>query len=164
MFNILFVDSGNTSRSPMAEAILDDALDRSRLDGKVKTDSAGTFAPEGITPPEEAVEVMDEMGLDIEKNKSRQLDEELAEWADLILTMEAKNVEEIMAMFPEYEDKVHTLIGFINDVYGFPGDDGFDVMDIYKEPKEDYIECAKQLKSSIDALILKLEGMIAEDD
>ena len=65
----------------MAEAILDDAIDRSSiLKGKVKVDSAGTFAPEGLSAAKEAAEVMEEMGLSIDRHRSKQFNEELAEW------------------------------------------------------------------------------------
>ena len=125
-------------------------------------DSAGAFAPEGVEATEEAIEVMEEMGLDISRHKSKQFDQELAEWADLILTMEARHVEELNVMAPEAEDKIHTLLGYINDVYGFPGETGYDIQDPYKEPLEEYEECAKELKSIIDILVRKLEKIIEE--
>lgn len=149
----------------MAEALLEDAVDRSDiLKGKVKVDSAGTFAPEGLEAAEEAVEVMEEMGLNIDRHKSKQFDEELADWADVILTMESNHIDELLAMAPEAEEKIHTLIGYVTGVHGFPGEEGFDIKDPFKEPKEEYMECAAQLKEIIEKLVEKLEKEMGEDN
>ena len=59
MKNILLVCTGNTCRSPMAETMLDSAVDESDiLDGIIKTDSAGTFAFEDGEPAQYAKMVM----------------------------------------------------------------------------------------------------------
>ena len=77
---VLVVCTGNTCRSAMAQELLDDAVDRSsNLDGKVKCASAGTFACEGAEATREAIEVMEEMGLSLDKHRAQQFTEELAE-------------------------------------------------------------------------------------
>ena len=96
----------------MAEEVADDAVDRSTHLKDFTFKSAGTFACEGAPAADEAIEVMGEIGLDIEKHKSRQFAKELAEWADVILAMEAKHIEEMEAMAPEEEQKMHTLLGY----------------------------------------------------
>ncbi|MEF9864318.1 MAG: hypothetical protein RR777_05175 [Christensenellaceae bacterium] len=66
MINILFVCTGNTCRSPIAEALMDDAVDRSRsLHGEVKTKSAGTFVCEGEEATPKAKSMMEELGADV---------------------------------------------------------------------------------------------------
>ena len=120
MKNVLLVCTGNTCRSAMAEALFDDAVDRSsRLCGRIKVDSAGTFACEDAEATPYAIEAMDELGLNIERHKAKQIDAELVDWADIILTMESAHYEQIEAMFPQAEGKMHTLIGYAR------GDDGF---------------------------------------
>jgi len=162
--NILFVCSGNTCRSPMAEALFDDAVDRSsRLRGKVKSQSAGTFAAVGDEATEEAIEVMEEMGLDIHRHRSQQFNGELAEWADLILAMEARHIEELEVMAPKDEGKMHTLLGWISGANGFPGDGNFDVEDPYKEPIEEYRKCALVLKDAVQRVVKILENNFSED-
>lgn len=146
----------------MAEALFDDAVDRStRLGGRVKSKSAGTFACEDAEPTPNAVKVMKEMGLDIEKHRSRQIDAELVEWADLILTMESAHIEQIEAMFPEAESKLNTLIGYAEGVLGYPGLEGYDVEDPYGEDLDDYRCCAAQIKRYIEIIINVIKQEVA---
>lgn len=161
MSNILLVCTGNTCRSIMAEELMDDAIGRSSaLRGRINVDSAGTFACEGQEPTEKAEIALEQMGIEMGKHKAKQVSEELVDWADLILVMEAAHVEQMEAMFPGDGGKVSTLLGYANGVYGFPGDLGYDVADPYGEPLEEYVECAVQLKCIIDKIVEKLEENI----
>jgi protein-tyrosine-phosphatase len=153
--NVLFVCTGNTCRSAMAEELAEDIGDRSSMDFKFK--SAGTFACEGDPATSEAIEVMQEIELDIEKHKSSQFDKELAEWADIIFAMEAKHIEEMEAMAPDEEHKMHTLLGYAEGKYGYPGQDGYDIIDPYRDPIEDYRATRDQIKAAIEKVIAKLE-------
>lgn len=153
--NVLFVCTGNTCRSAMAQEIAEDIGDASSKSFKFK--SAGTFACEGDPATREAIEVMEEIGLDIEKHKSSQFDKELAVWADIIFAMEAKHIEEMEAMAPQEEHKMHTLLGYAAGIEGYPGEEGYDIIDPYKDPIEDYRETRDQLKDAIGKVIRKLE-------
>jgi protein-tyrosine-phosphatase len=83
--SLLFVCTGNTCRSPMAEALARAAL-RGRLEG-ARVGSAGTFAAPGIPAAAEARAVAAEHGLDLSSHRSRPLTPDLAAGADLVLCM-----------------------------------------------------------------------------
>ena len=105
--DILFVCTGNTCRSPMAEGILKAMAKEKELEIKVK--SAGLAAFDGSAPAENAIKAMTEIGIDIKGHKSRMLHRELVEKADLILTMSRSHKDIILRNYPESKTKVFTL-------------------------------------------------------
>lgn len=80
--HILVVCTGNTCRSPLAEALL-----RSALGTRASISSAGTGAWEGAPATEGAYLVGLENGLDLSGHRAQMLTRELVAEADLILTM-----------------------------------------------------------------------------
>lgn len=96
---ILLVCLGNICRSPMAEGILRDMIARHGLGWR--TDSAGTgnyHAGEG--PDHRAVKTMLERGIDISDLRARQLRPADFEEFDLLLAMDASNLENMRRLAP----------------------------------------------------------------
>jgi len=84
--HVLFVCSGNTCRSPLAEAVLRRLLATAgRTD--ITVSSAGTGAYDGAPASEGAVLVALEQDLDLTAHRARLLDRDIVSSADLILTM-----------------------------------------------------------------------------
>ena len=159
MKNILLVCTGNTCRSPMAETMLDSAVDESEiLDGIIKTDSAGTFAFEDGEPAQYAKMVMKEMGLSIDRHKAKQIDQDLVDWADLILAMDSYGLEQMQVMFPEAEDKLTLFKSFAKTgKIAVDEEDRDSIEDPYGEDLETYRECAEEIKRYVDKLVIILE-------
>ena len=85
-FRLLFVCTGNTCRSPLAEAIARHRLEELGWD-HVEVRSAGASAGEGAPASGGAVTVAGRRGLDVSGHRTRALSPELVQWADLILAM-----------------------------------------------------------------------------
>jgi protein-tyrosine-phosphatase len=125
-FNIVFVCTGNTCRSPMAEGIA-----RSQLEQRgwrhVRVASAGVAAATGAPASPQAVEVAGRHGVDLSQHRSQPLTPELAGWADLILAMgpshrsgvEWAGGSDRAAMLAEFADPEDSGRG-VSDPYGGP--------------------------------------------
>lgn len=158
MKTVLFVCSGNTCRSPMAEAMFNDMVDDyPRLrELEVRAKSAGTYAADGAPMAEQAESVLGEMGIDLPKHRSARFTSDLAKEADLILTMQEQHLEEVDALVPEAEERSHTLLGYSQGVDGYTGSSEFDVEDPFHQPVEVYRECAEELREAIKAVLERL--------
>ena len=85
-YNVLFVCTGNTCRSPMAEALARREVAR-RGWRHVLVGSAGVAAHPNLPASDTATEAARSIGLDLSGHRSRVIDPGLVEWADLILAM-----------------------------------------------------------------------------
>jgi protein-tyrosine-phosphatase len=93
-FNLLFVCTGNTCRSPMAEGIARALLEQ-RGWRHVAVSSAGIAAAVGAPASVEAVRVAAARGMDLGDHRARQLSRELVGWADLVLGMAPHHLEAV---------------------------------------------------------------------
>src|SRR5262249_16066679 len=101
---VLFVCYGNQGRSPMAEQLFRDELKKAG-ENRVLTRSGGLGAYEGLRMDAEALLVLAERGINAMSHRSRPVEFEDAEKADLILTMEALHARFIARELPEAEGK-----------------------------------------------------------
>jgi len=108
MKTVLFVCTGNTCRSPMAEALF---LHRQGNMGW-KAHSAGVFAEMGAPASPNSVEAMAEIGVDITNHRSQPLIPVMVKEANLIVTMSAGHAAHIRDRFPEVGNKVFLINAF----------------------------------------------------
>src|SRR5262245_49423421 len=94
---VMFVCTGNTCRSPLAEAIARDLAERRQITG-LQFESAGTSAWDGAPASDGALLVGLERSLDLNLHRARQLNRELIEHADLVLAMGPHHLERIEAL------------------------------------------------------------------
>ncbi|WP_031406646.1 low molecular weight protein arginine phosphatase [Geobacillus vulcani] len=143
-YRILFVCTGNTCRSPMAAAL----LENKQLPG-VEVKSAGVFAAEGSEASVHAKTVLKEKGIEA-VHRSSQLKKEHIDWATHVLAMTSGHKEMIVERFPEAKDKTFTLKQFVS------GTDG-DIADPFGGPVEAYRAARDELEKLIDRLAEKLQ-------
>ncbi|MFT4192206.1 MAG: low molecular weight protein-tyrosine-phosphatase [Comamonas sp.] len=108
MKNLLTVCVGNICRSPMAEALLAQALPQARVH------SAGIGALVGHAADDHAIALMKARGLDISAHRAQQLDTRLCQQHDLLLVMERQHKTFIEQQFPFARGKVFCLGQFEN--------------------------------------------------
>lgn len=104
---VLFVCTGNTCRSPMAEGLLKDIAKKNKLD--IEVASAGVFAMDGDKAANNAVEALRKIDIDISKHKSQNVTRELVDQADLILTMSLSHKKTLLLNFPDLKGRVYLL-------------------------------------------------------
>lgn len=80
MAKVLFVCRQNAGRSQMSQALFERAAN-----GRHEARSAGTTPADRVHP--EVAEVMRELDVDLSDRTPQRLDDELAEWADVVVTM-----------------------------------------------------------------------------
>ncbi len=106
---VLFVCTGNSCRSPMAEHLF-----RLRAGARPawRAESAGLAAADGWPATPEAVEVLREAGADLSAHRSRGLTKAMAAAADLILVMTEGHRKLLADRFPAAAGKTRLLTSF----------------------------------------------------
>lgn len=144
---VLFVCTGNTCRSPMAEAIA--RGEAKKLNLNFEFSSAGIFAVKGEAATLNACEALDTMGYSLCNHIADVLTKDMLEEADIVITLSENHRSYIIGLYPEYEHKVFTLLPYV----GGKGD----VDDPFGGDLTTYRLCAEKIKETVIKLLLKLK-------
>lgn len=115
MKRVLFVCTGNTCRSPIAQGVFEKLIEKWRIRG-VSCTSAGISAFSGDPASGEAVRAASEVGVDLTGHRSRLLTRPLLEQADLVVCMTQQQLNAVCAAAPE--KPVVLLSHGVDDPYG----------------------------------------------
>jgi len=110
-YTILFVCTGNTCRSPMAEGALRTLLERERP-GKPVVMSAGIAAATGFPATMFAIEAARIWDCDLSHHRSQPLEPRLIEQSDLILCMAPEHLAEVLRQVPSARNKTFLFKNF----------------------------------------------------
>lgn len=106
--NILFVCTGNTCRSPMAEALLKERYPKAHVQ------SAGVFASKGSEASSNAIKALSEKNISF-THSSQPITDELLNWADIVLTMTTDHKQLLVMEHPVQQAKYFTLKEYVAD-------------------------------------------------
>lgn len=145
MTKILFVCTGNTCRSPMAEYILRAQAKDQGL--AVETKSAGIFAIQDEPYSQNAIEIIRDLlpeasDPNLYSLTSNRINQELIDWADYVLVMTEMHRHYLINLFPEAADKIMMLKA-----------ESIDISDPFGGDLRTYEEIAQEIAEAVDSFI-----------
>ena len=160
MYRVSLVCLGNICRSPMAEVILREELDRAGLSDRVEVDSAGTGDWHLGEPMDRGARAeLSRRGYDGAAHRARQFEPSWFRRYDLVAAMDGANLERLRRMAPDRQAADRTVLFRSFD----PGPDGHDleVPDPYNGGPEDYALVFDLVQPAAQGLAGQLARMLA---
>lgn len=140
---VLFICYGNINRSALAERYYNMVAPSTA----VQVVSAGFHEEEGRPADPVMIEVAAEAGIDMRNWASKRVDQKLVSDSDIILVMEQRHYDQIVALYPNAAERT-LLLGMAPN-----GSTMGEIADPYGKPRPEYERCVGQVRASIDAVM-----------
>ncbi|HVI07319.1 MAG TPA: low molecular weight protein-tyrosine-phosphatase [Candidatus Binatia bacterium] len=146
--SFVFVCFGNIMRSAVAEALMNQEVSKTPLAGKLKIASAGLHARTGSEAHPWMQEAARDLGISLASHRSQQLSPEMVAQADCILAMDFQNKAELLALYPEAENKICMMGAYAEGELR-----SREIPDPYHGDLEQTRRCARQLQICVRNLL-----------
>lgn len=148
MKSVLFVCTGNTCRSPMAEGLLKKMLPKN---ANIKVASAGVQATPGLPASTMTLRVLADEGIGFSHFESQVVTSELISHATYIFAMTQQHRDFLIRHYPQHQEKIFLLTEWTTQE---------DLPDPIGGGFEDYQECCEVIKDSLQKIVPFIEGEV----
>lgn len=147
---IMFICTGNICRSAMADWLLKKKLEQNNITN-IGVYSSGIYAIDGDVSPYEAIEVMEEYGVELKKHRATNIRRSNIKDMDIILCMTISHKRDLIYMYPELKEKIYTLKEYVKD-----DKNGIEIKDPWGYDLVTYRFCVAEIDACLDKLILTI--------
>ncbi len=158
--SVLFVCTGNICRSPLAEALLKDYVEKQGLGDRFRISSAGTFALNGNPATREGQMAARRWGLDLSAHRAREVSRPIMAASDFVLGMTRRHCFELAAQFPGFENRIYLALLFPRR-FSREDAEGIDVPDPIGQSERYYTQVLEMISPALPRI---LKGLLNEEE